>query len=301
MEVSAVRVEPLSMRPEQSQLALAFRRFRRNRLAVLSSLFIVVYIVVAFLAPVIAPYDPIAQELDNALQPPNALHWFGTDYFGRDILSRVLHGARVSMFVGLIVVGVALVTSVPIGLASGYFVGWVDNILMRIMDAILSFPPILLAIALMGALGPDIQNVMLALGLVQLPRFARLLRSSVLSAKENLYVEAARSIGARDLRILVVHILPNVVAPIVVQATVAFANAIISEASLSFLGLGVQPPTPSWGRDLSEGHRYLEGAPWLAIFPTMAIMVSVLSINFVGDGLRDALDPRLRTGVAQAR
>ena len=297
MELSATREEPLATprRAEQGQLALAVRRFRRNRFATLGFFAIVVFIAVAFLAPLIAPYDPIAQEIDNALQPPSALHWFGTDYFGRDIFSRILYGSRVSIFVGLIVVGVALVASLPIGLASGYFAGWVDNILMRIMDAILSFPPILLAIALMGALGPDIQNVMLALGLVQLPRFARLLRSSVLSAKENLYVEAARSIGARDLRILMVHILPNVAAPIVVQATVTFASAIISEASLSFLGLGVQPPTPSWGRDLSEGHRYLESAPWLAIFPTLVIMVSVLSINFLGDGLRDALDPRFRT------
>lgn len=195
----------------------------------------------------------------------------------------------------IVSVGVAGTCGVPIGLAAGYFRGRIDDLLMRVMDAFLTLPSLLLAIALMGSLGAEIQNVMLALGIVNMPAFARLVRGSTLSARENLYVEAARAIGVPDIWIAVRHILPNVVGPLLVQATVSFSAAIISEASLSFLGLGVQPPTPSWGRDLSEARRYLGKAPWLVIFPAIAVMISVLSINFIGDGLRDALDPRHRT------
>lgn len=297
MKASAEDAQLVQMqkRPERSQLVLAIRQFRQNRLAAVGFVMLLGLVSLVLLAPTIAPYDPILQDLSNATQPPNRTHFFGTDHFGRDVLSRILFGARISLFVGLISVGVAIVSGVPIGLAAGYFGGWLDNLLMRIMDAFLTFPPLLLAIALMGSLGPEIQNVMLALGVVNMPRFARLVRGSVLSAKENLYVEAARAIGVQDLSIAVRHILPNVVGPLLVQITVGFASAILSEAGLSFLGLGVQPPTPSWGRDLSEARRYMQDAPWLVIIPAMAIMISVLSINFIGDGLRDALDPHYRT------
>jgi len=244
----------------ESEAARTIREFRRRKVAVASFFIMVVLVTAVILAPVFAP-DPIAQDLKNRLQKPSLAHPFGTDYLGRDLLGRVIHGGRISLSVGLIVVAIAVIFSVPIGLVAGYFGGRVDDLLMRLMDALLTFPPLLLAIALLASLGPDIKNAMLALGLVRIPRFARLVRGCVISAKENQYVEAARSIGARDLR---------------------------------FLGLGVQPPTPSWGRDISEGYKYLREAPWMAIFPMAAIMVSAISMNLVGDGLRDAMNPRLR-------
>ena len=241
----------------------------------------------------LAPYNPTAINLKDKLKPPTSTHFLGTDYFGRDVLARVMYGGRVSLLVSLIVVGIALMVGVPIGLTSGYFSGKLDNLLMRLMDSFLTFPPLLLAVAIVGVLGPDIQNVMLALGIVNIPIFARLVRGSTLSVREEVYVRSARALGASTLRIVTSHILRNIVAPIVVQMTVTFAGAIIAEASLSFLGLGAQPPHPSWGRDLNEARRYLEDAPWLLMAPTAVIMVSVLSINFIGDGLRDALDPKV--------
>jgi peptide/nickel transport system permease protein len=277
----------------ESETARTIREFRRRKVAVASLFTMVVLAAAVILAPVVAP-DPIAQDLKNRLQKPSSAHPFGTDYLGRDILGRIIHGGRVSLSVGLIVVAIAMIFSIPIGLVSGYFGGRVDDLLMRLMDALLTFPPMLLALALLASLGPDIKNAMLALGLVRVPRFARLVRGCVISAKENQYVEAARSIGAGDLRIMLFHIWPNVAAPLLVQSTISFAAAILAEAGLSFLGLGVQPPTPSWGRDISEGYKYLREAPWMAIFPMVAIMVSAMSVNLVGDGLRDAMNPRLR-------
>jgi len=244
------------------------------------------------LAPVLAPYNPVAISLGDKVQPPSPSHWLGTDYFGRDVLSRVLYGGRVSLSVGLLVVVIAMAIGVPIGLGSGFLGGRADNLLMRLMDAFLTFPPLLLAVAIVGSLGPDIQNVMMALGIVNIPIFARLVRGSILAVREELYVAAARALGAGALRIVLLHILRNVVAPIVVQITVTFSAAIIAEASLSFLGLGAQPPHPSWGRDLNEARRYLEDGPWLLMAPSAAIMLGVLSLNFLGDGLRDAMDPR---------
>jgi ABC-type dipeptide/oligopeptide/nickel transport system permease subunit len=246
----------------------------------------------ASFAPVVAPYDPTAINLADKLRGPSASHWFGTDYFGRDVLSRVLYGGRVSLAVGLLVVGIAMTVGVPLALVAGFVGGRVDNLIMRVMDAFLTFPPLLLAVAIVGSLGPDVQNVMLALGLVSIPVFARLVRGSTLTVREELYVAAARALGGSALRIVRTHVLRNVLAPIVVQMTVTFSGAIIAEASLSFLGLGSQPPHPSWGRDLNEARRYLADAPWLLIAPTLPIMTSVLSLNFLGDGLRDAMDPR---------
>jgi peptide/nickel transport system permease protein len=276
----------------RSAVVLALRQFVRNRAAIGGLAVLTLLVGFSVLAPALAPYNPVKISLSQKLQPPSSAHLFGTDYFGRDLLSRVLYGGQISLSVGVIVVIIAIGLGVPIGLISGFVGGRLDNLLMRLMDALLTFPPLLLAVAIVGSLGPDVQNVMLALGIVDIPVVARLVRSSTLAAREEVYVTAAQSIGASSLRIVFVHILRNVVAPIVVQMTVTFSGAIVAEASLSFLGLGAQPPNPSWGRDLNEARRYLEDAPWLVIAPTAVIVLSVLSINFVGDGLRDALDPR---------
>jgi peptide/nickel transport system permease protein len=271
---------------------MAARQFARNKAALAGFICIACMAAASAFAPLLVKYNPIAIDLSSKILPPTLEHPLGTDYFGRDILARVLYGGRVSLTVGLLVVGFAMAVGVPVGLISGFFGGRIDNGLMRLMDAFLTFPPMLLAVAIVGFLGPEIQNVMLALGVVNIPVFARIVRGSTLAVREEVYVMAARSLGASSLRIALSHILRNIVAPIVVQMTVVFAAAIIAEASLSFLGLGTQPPDPSWGRDLNEARRYLEDAPWLLVGPTAAIMLGVLSVNFVGDGLRDALDPR---------
>ncbi|HEV8587120.1 MAG TPA: ABC transporter permease [Methylomirabilota bacterium] len=271
---------------------MASRQFARNAAAMVALVAVIALVALASLASVAAPYDPVAISLGDKLRAPSASHWLGTDYFGRDVLSRVIWGGRVSLVVGLLVAAIAMAVGVPIALVAGFAGGRVDNILMRVMDAFLTFPPLLLTVAIVGSLGADIWNVMLALGLVNIPVFARLVRGSTLAVREELYVAAARALGATAPRIVVAHVLPNVVAPIVVQVTVTFSAAIIAEASLSFLGLGAQPPHPSWGRDLNEARRYLVDAPWLLIGPTLAITTSVLSLNFLGDGLRDAMDPR---------
>jgi ABC-type dipeptide/oligopeptide/nickel transport system permease subunit len=279
-------------RYRRGSLSLAARQFIRNRAALAGLISITLLVIFSVFASVLTPYDPIAISLSEKLQPPSLSHWLGTDYFGRDVLTRVVYGGRVSLSVGLLVIGFAVLIGVPIGLISGFFGGRVDNFLMRLMDAFLTFPPLLLAVAIVGILGPDIQNVMLALGIVRIPVFARTVRGNTLAVREEVYVRGAHAIGASPFRIAVSHILRNVVAPIVVLMTVNFAAVIIAEASLSFLGLGAQPPDPSWGRDLSEARRYLEDAPWLMFGPTAAIVGAVLSVNFIGDGLRDALDPR---------
>ena len=273
-------------------LRLAARQFPRHRAAMVGLVCLIVICLAAALAPLVAPYDPVQIKLSVKLKPPSFEHLLGTDHFGRDVFSRLLYGGRTSLTVGLLVVAFAFVLGVPLGLASGYFGGRTDNLLMRLVDAFLTFPPLLLAVALVGLLGPDIQNVMLALGLVQAPVLARMVRGSTLAVREEVYVTAARALGAGPGRIVVSHLLRNVVSPIIVQLTVVFAAAVVAEASLSFLGFGTQPPQPSWGRDMSEARRFLGDAPWMFLGPTAAIMLCVLSINFLGDGLRDALDPR---------
>lgn len=277
---------------ERSTLVIAGREFTRNRAATAGLVAMTILVVLSLLAPVISPYVPITINLREKLKPPSWEHYLGTDYFGRDVFSRLLYGGRISLTVGLLVVTFAVLIGVPIGLTAGFFGGRVDNILMRLMDAFLSFPPLLLAVAIVGILGPDIQNVMLALGIVRVPVFARIVRGSTLSVREEVYIKAAKSIGVHPLRIAISHILRNIVSSIVVQITVNFAAAIIAEASLSFLGLGSQPPDPSWGRDLNEARRYIQDAPWLLFGPVVTIMIAVLSVNYIGDGLRDALDPR---------
>jgi peptide/nickel transport system permease protein len=283
-------------RPEAPRIAgtlrLAARQFVRNRAALAGFACLLVIVLAAVFAPLVAPYEPVQIKLAAKLKPPSFEHWLGTDHFGRDIFSRVLYGGRVSLSVGLLVVAFAFVVGVPVGLLAGFLRGNVDNVLMRLVDAFLTFPPLLLAIAIVGLLGPDIQNVMLALGIVQAPILARIVRGSTLSVREEVYIMAARALGASPIRIVLSNILRNIMSPIVVQLTIVFAAAVVAEASLSFLGLGTQPPTPSWGRDLSEARRFLGDAPWMFLAPTAAIMLCVLSINFVGDGLRDSLDPR---------
>ena len=287
--MTPARTLPLQFR---GSLALAAGQFPRNRAATIGLVILLAICLTAALAPWVAPYDPIQIKLSMKLKPPSFEHLMGTDHFGRDIFSRMLYGGRTSLSVGLLVVGFAFILGVPLGLASGYFGGKVDNALMRLVDAFLTFPPLLLAVALVGLLGPDIKNVMLALGLVQAPILARMVRGSTLAVREDVYVTAARALGASPLRIVLSHLLRNMVSPIVVQLTVVFSAAVVAEASLSFLGFGTQPPEPSWGRDMSEARRFLADAPWMFLAPTSIIAVCVLSINFMGDGLRDALDPR---------
>ncbi len=263
-------------------------------MAVLGLALFFLCVLITLAGPLILSHDPTAVDVEHRLVPPNWMNFFGTDPLGRDNLSRVIYGARVSMSVGLVTVIIGIVAGTLIGLISGYYKGWPDHILMRCMDALLSFPPLLLAIALMAGFGISIRNLMVALGIVYTPRFARLIRGSVLSVVERDYVTAATSLGAKDPRILSLHVLPNVIAPIFVQASYSFGRAVIAEAGLSFLGVGVRPPNPSWGLMLSDARGYLQQAPWYPIFPGLAIMITVLSINLIGDGLRDAFDPKLK-------
>jgi peptide/nickel transport system permease protein len=272
----------------------ALRRLLARKGAVVGLVVIATFIVLALLAPWIVPYDPVATSWTLVRKPPSALHWFGTDDLGRDILARVIFGARASLVAGAISVGIALSIGVPFGLLAGYRGGFVDAPISRVTDAMLACPFLILAIALAAFLGPDLTNAMIAIGVSTAPRFMRVTRAATLDASSNEYVEAARAIGNPAWRVAVRHVLPNIVPPIMVQGTLAIAAAIIAEASLSFLGLGQQPPDPSWGSMLNSAQRFLSQAPWLAVFPGLAIFLAVLSFNLIGDGLRDALDPRGR-------
>lgn len=262
---------------------------------VVGAAILVLLAIVALTAPILSAFDPNRVAPRDALQAPSVAHWFGTDQYGRDLLSRVLYGTRLSLMVGFISVSIALAAGTSIGLIAGYYGRWIDAILMRFVDVMLAFPGILLALGLVSILGPSLPNLMIAVGVSSVPAYARLVRGSVLSAKENVYVDAARVVGCTDGTIMRRHVLPNVVAPIIVLATLGVASAILSAAALSFLGLGSQPPTPEWGRMLSEGRNYLRDQWWVATFPGLAIMVTVLAMNLLGDGLRDTLDPRQRT------
>ena len=252
------------------------------------------FVFMALFAHVISPYDPIAQDWRSVKQAPSASHLFGTDELGRDLLSRVIHGARISITIGLISVSIGLILGSSIGLIAGFFGGSWDNILMRLMDIMLAIPYVLLAIAIVAILGPGLWNTMIAIGIVTIPQFARVVRSSVLEIKATDYVEAARAIGAGNIRIMLKHVLLNSLSPIIVQSTMTIASAILNAAALGFLGLGAQPPIPEWGVMLSDGRLLLLVAPWIVTFPGIAIMLSVLGFNMLGDGLRDALDPRMQ-------
>jgi peptide/nickel transport system permease protein len=251
-------------------------------------------IFLAVTADFLTPYDPNYQDYSQLRQPPSLDHPFGTDQVGRDVYSRVIYGTRISLLVGVIAVSIGMMAGVLIGLVAGLYRGWIDEILMRVMDAIHAFPALVLALAITAALGTGIVNIMIAIGVVYMPSYARLVRGQVLSVRERDFVVAAQLLGAGIPRLMFLHIWPNVTAPIIVQASLNVSTAILSEASLSFLGLGVRPPTPSWGSSLQGGYQYLSTAPWLSIYPGLAIFIAVLGFNLFGDGLRQLLDPRLR-------
>jgi peptide/nickel transport system permease protein len=279
---------------EESPGARAWRRLLKRKSAVLGLAIIVLFVLIAIFAPLIAPYDPTQQSWTSIRKPPSLQHWFGTDESGRDLFARVIFGARASLLAGVVSISIALSLGVPVGLLAGYGGKWTDALISRITDAMLACPFLILAIALAAFLGPSLQNAMIAIGVTATPIFVRLTRGQVMSVKVEDYVEAARAVGNPPVRIAVKHILPNILPSLIVQATISIATAIIAEASLSFLGLGQQPPAPSWGSMLNTAQRFLTNAPWMAVWPGLAIFLAVLSFNILGDGLRDALDPKER-------
>ncbi|WP_077328559.1 ABC transporter permease [Virgibacillus siamensis] len=280
-----------------SPLHDVWRTFRKNKLAVIGSAIIFLFILTGIFAGLLAPEGINEQKLDQAdklLQAPSAEHWFGTDAFGRDILSRMMYGAGISLWIGFSSVIGSVVVGSFLGLIAGYYGRFWDMIISRLFDIMMAFPSILLAIAIVAMLGPSLQNALIAIALVNVPVFGRLVRSKVMTLKEEEYVQAARSIGMRDARILFYHVLPNSLAPIIVQGTLSVATAILDAAALGFLGMGAQPPEPEWGRMLADAKNHIQGASWTVIFPGIAIMLTVLGFNLMGDGLRDALDPRMK-------
>ncbi|SFQ94770.1 nickel transporter permease [Desulfoscipio geothermicus] len=293
-ELAKATVETAEIDELHSPLREFWRRLSKNKLAMVSLVFLLGLTLVALFAPYIAPYDPINGIMEESLQAPNAKHLLGTDELGRDILSRIIFGARISLRVGLLAVAIALSVGTVLGSIAGYYGGKIDLIIMRFMDIMLSFPSLLLAIAFMAVLGRGVENAVIAISIVTMPEYARIVRGSVLSVKENEYVQAARAIGNRDAAIIFKHILPNVMAPIIVRGTLGISTAILETAALGFLGLGVQPPDAEWGTMLGSGRGYLFNAPHLVYFPGIAITLTVMAFNLLGDGLRDALDPRLR-------
>lgn len=272
----------------------AWRTFRKSKLAVLGTFIVVFFILLAIIGPFIAPHGYNDQMLQNRLLPPSAEHWFGTDDLGRDIFSRILHGARLSLFVGFAAVVLSAIVGSFLGIISGYFGGWLDTIISRLFDIMLAFPSILLAIAIVSILTPSLQNALIAISIINVPTFGRLIRSRVLSVKQEEYIVAARAIGMKNSRILWRHILPNSMTPVIVQGTLSVATAILECAALGFLGLGAQRPSAEWGTMLSDARMFLLNAPWAMIFPGLAIMLTVIGFNLMGDGLRDALDPKMK-------
>jgi peptide/nickel transport system permease protein len=281
-------------RPERSATLDFFRRFGRNRLAVAGAAIVVVFVLAALFAPWVAPRDPELQIAAEAMRPPSIPHPFGTDNVGRDNLSRVIFGARVSLLVGLTSMTLAAAIGVPLGLAAGYWGGFLDSITMRAMDTLLAFPALLLAIFIVAVLGPSLNNAVLAVAIIYVPAFARVTRANVLSLREKEFVEAARCLGGGDWHVMTRAILPNCLSPLLVQFSLGVGYAMLIEAGLSFLGLGVQPPTPAWGQMVGLARNFITLAPWLITFPGLAIFLAVLAFNFLGDGLREAADPRLR-------
>ncbi len=269
-------------------------RLRHHKIGMIGLIIVCFLLFLAAFGPVLAPYDPNEMDFDARFAPPSLQHPMGTDDFGRDTLSRIMVGARVSLMVGLIAVGIAATAGTSLGVFAGYGGRFADEVIMRSMDVLFAFPAILLAIAILAALGTGVSNAMIAIGIVYTPIFARIARGSVLTVREQEFVDAARATGARDSRIITRHILPNSLAPLIVEISLSLAFAILAEAALSFFGLGTQPPDPSWGRMLSEGRAFFRQSVWMSIFPGVAIMITVMGFNFLGDGLRDVLDPRLK-------
>ena len=279
---------------KQSQFQIFWRMFRKNKLAVAGLVVLLLIILAAIFADFITPYYPEEQNLAGAFISPNASHWFGTDEFGRDIYTRVIYGARQSLVIGFGAVALAMVIGCVLGLISGYYGGAVDALLMRIMDIIMAIPSMLFAIAIVAALGSNLRNLLIAIALSKIPNYARIMRASVMSVKQMEYVTSAKVLGVSNLRVILGDILPNSFSPIIVQATLGVAFSILTAAGMSFLGLGIQPPTPEWGNMISTAKNYIREFPYMTIFPGAAIMVTILALNLLGDGLRDALDPKLR-------
>ncbi len=285
---------PLRAVPEVRRQRRAWLSFRRQRLAMVGATIVGLFLVIAAIGPLLAPYDPLKQTIRERFTPPSHAHWLGQDEFGRDILSRLLYGARISLEVGVISVALAGLCGILIGLIAGYWGGWLDTTLTLAMDVLNVFPSLLLAIALIAVLGSSLRNVFIAIAATSVPAFMRITRGSVLAVRQTPYIEAAQSVGVPTPRILFRHVFPNATPPLIVHASLTFAYAVLAEASLAYLGLGNKPPSPSWGSMLNSAYGFLETDPWVSIFPGVAIMLTVLGFNLLGDGLRDALDPRLR-------
>ena len=281
--------------PSDSQWRIAFRHFRKSKIALIGLIVLVFMYLLAIIAPLIAPYDPIAQAVSNSFQAPGMQHWLGTDRFGRDILSRILYGARISLSIGLVATLISVTLGTVLGAVAGFFGGRIDGAIMRFTDMVLAFPRLVLLIMIVALFSPSMAVIIIVLGLTQWPNTTRIVRGDVLSLREREYIQAAHALGMSKSRIIFRHLIPNVLAPVIVTATLGIGNTIVLEAGLSFLGLGIQPPTPSWGNMVADGRDSLLGAWWVATFPGLAIVLTVLAFNLVGDGLRDALDPRLRT------
>ncbi|MCF4151696.1 ABC transporter permease [Dethiosulfovibrio sp. F2B] len=278
----------------RSHLSIIWRRLSRSKTAVLGLFIVTLYVLIALVGPHMAPYDPMAQNLSDAFLAPSGDHLMGCDEFGRDIFSRIIHGARVSLIIQFNSVVIALVIGIALGAMGGYFGGLIDEIIMRLMDIMLAFPGMLLALAIVAMLGPNLTNLIVAIGIYSVPQFARVTRGAVISVKKNDYVTAAQAIGESNRSVIMRYVLPNALSPIIVQTTLRMATVLLTAAGLGFLGLGVQPPTPEWGTMLSGARMYLRTAPFVAFFPGLAIMIVVLGFNFFGDGLQDALNPRLK-------
>ncbi|WP_286924843.1 MULTISPECIES: nickel transporter permease [Lysinibacillus] len=272
-----------------------WRSFKKSKVSLIGAGIVLFFILLAIVGPYLAPQGINEQNFAKRLLAPSSEHWFGTDDFGRDIFSRIIHGARISLWVGFFSVILSVIVGSLLGIIAGYYGKWIDTIISRIFDIMLAFPSMLLAIAVVSVLGPSLQNALIAIAIINIPNFGRLIRSKVLSVKEEEYIVAAKAIGMRDTRILFSHILPNSITPIIVQGTLAIATAIIEAAALGFLGLGAQAPAPEWGKMLADARKFLINAPWTMIFPGLAIMLTVLGFNLMGDGLRDALDPKMKS------
>ncbi len=285
---------PKTVNPRWERWSAFYKQMKKNKMAMVGGYIILFYFLVALFGPLIAPYDPLEIDLLNKLQPPSIEHLMGTDDKGRDLLSRLIYGSRLSLTVGVVSVVIGAFFGIILGLISGYYGKWIDTVIMRFIDILLAFPGLLLALAIVSALGPSLINVMIAVGIFSIPTFARIVRGSTLSTKKLEYIDAIRALGARDGKIIFVHILPNILSPIIVQGTLRIATAILTAAGLSFLGMGAQPPSPEWGAMLSSGRGYLWNAPHIATFPGLAIALIVMGLNLFGDGLRDALDPRMK-------
>lgn len=307
LSVSSTRVGPrvrevwgaLSEEWSDSPTAILLKQLVRSPGALVGLMLVVLLLGSAALAPRLSARDPVDMDLINRLKPPGSDYWMGTDTFGRDIFTRLLYGGRISLLVGVVAVAVGGITGTLLGAVSGFYGSWVDHVIMRVLDALHSFPAILLAMAIIGALGPGLVNLMLAVSITSVPAFGRITRSAVLVVRELDYVQAARAVGVPPRQILWRHVFPNSLGPVIVTATLQVASAILAAASLSFLGMGIQPPTPEWGSMLAEGRGYIERAPWLTIFPGLAIVTAVIGFNLIGDALRDAMDPTLRGSIGQ--